>query len=332
MITILCGKSASGKDTLLNELKNKDGFLPIISTTSRPIRNGELNGREYNFVSKEQFIKDIEENKFLEYRTYNTLLDGKPDIWYYGCPKETLDNLDPDSEYVTILDMNGTKDFVDYVGKDNCFVCYIYTDDNIREERAMKRESSDKEEWERSKKPEWDRRLKDDAIKFSDEILKPIVNVSLNNNTGDIEHLLNNFREEFGEYRHDIKIRTVTDIFWDYDISELMDLLEDISEEKAAHGMELPLETYKNMTYEERLDYLQDMLRHNEVSDYMLSEVLNMPSTVVIPKEVVKEAIECQDDEIISDWLSDEYGYCHEGFTLSEELENMIKGKEREEI
>lgn len=41
MITILCGKSASGKDTLLNELKNSREFNTIISTTSRPIRDGE---------------------------------------------------------------------------------------------------------------------------------------------------------------------------------------------------------------------------------------------------------------------------------------------------
>ena len=47
MVTILIGKSASGKDTLLHELKEKHGFGDIITTTSRPIREGEEEGVKY---------------------------------------------------------------------------------------------------------------------------------------------------------------------------------------------------------------------------------------------------------------------------------------------
>ena len=49
------------------------------------------------------------------------------------------------------------------------------------------------------------------------------------------------------------EFRTVTDIQWSPDVEILMDALEDMSEEKAAKAMELPLEHYHNMTYEERL-------------------------------------------------------------------------------
>ena len=80
------------------------------------------------------------------------------------------------------------------------------------------------------------------------------------------------------------EFRTVTNIQWSPDIDLLMELLENVSEEKAAKGMELPLERYHNMTYEERLNYLYDMLHHNRVSDYMLTEIFDMPYTVVLPR------------------------------------------------
>lgn len=126
------------------------------------------------------------------------------------------------------------------------------------------------------------------------------------------------------------EFRTVSNIMWSPDVEILMEQLENVSEEKAAKAMEIPLDHYKNMTYSERLDYLYDMLRHGRASDYMLTEVLDMPDTVVLPKEVVKEAIEDHDTEVISEYLSDKYGFFHEGFTLSEELEAEIGGKERE--
>lgn len=322
MITILCGKSASGKDTLLTELKNNQGFGTIISTTSRPIRDGELNGREYNFVTKGEFLKDIEEGKFLEYRTYNTLVGGIPDIWYYGCPKKTLDDLNPNKDYVIILDMGGTKDFVDYLGKENCFVCFVSVDEALREERAASRGSFDK--------TEWDRRAKDDEIKFSDEIVDSLANARISNDVGSVKDLCDKFLTALNEYKEEIKFRTVSNIMWSPDEEILMEQLEKVSEEKAAKAMEIPLDRYKNMTYSERLDYLYDMLRHNRASDYMLTEVLDMPGTVVLPKEVVKEAIEDHDTEVISEYLSDKYGFFHEGFTLSEELEAEIGGRERE--
>ena len=320
MVTILCGKSAGGKDTLLNELKQNNGFESIVSTTSRPIRDGEMEGREYRFIPKSEFLKKIENDEFLEYRSYNTTYRGEEDTWYYGCPKDTLDKLDPDKNYAVILDMQGCKDFLTYLGKENCFVCYVDTNDEIRKERAQSRGSFDE--------TEWNRRAKDDAVKFSDEIVDSMANARISNDAGSVKELCDKFLAAFSEYKESIAFRTVSDIQWSPDVEILMDALENVSEEKAAKGMELPLERYRNMTYEERLDYLHDMLRHNSCSDYMLTEVLDMPNTVILPKEVVKEAIEIHDTDVISEYLSDEYGFFHEGFSLSEELEAQITGKE----
>ena len=65
MLLIICGKSGSGKDALLKRLVQHYGFCPIISTTSRPPRFGEMNGVEYNFVSKEKFLELIDRDVLL---------------------------------------------------------------------------------------------------------------------------------------------------------------------------------------------------------------------------------------------------------------------------
>lgn len=67
-ILILSGPSGCGKSTLLKELyKNIDNYYFSISTTTRPIRDGEKNGVDYLFVSKDEFEKGIKNNDFLEY-------------------------------------------------------------------------------------------------------------------------------------------------------------------------------------------------------------------------------------------------------------------------
>lgn len=172
MLVILSGKSASGKDALMSDLIKNNGFLPLTSFTSRPIRDGEQNGREYNFVSKQDFIKMIEEDKLLEYRTYNTTVAGVPDTWYYGCPKYELDQ---DKTYITILDLDGTKEFLDYyTGKTDILSVNVQVEETIREERAKGRGSFDK--------TEWDRRAADDKIKFSPENVSKVCSHILTNN------------------------------------------------------------------------------------------------------------------------------------------------------
>lgn len=154
MITILIGKSGSGKDTIREALVNR-GYIPLVTTTSRPMREGETDGVQYHFVSKETFIHNINNDQFIEYRTYNTLVNGIPDVWFYGTKKEELD---PEKDYVIVLDLTGAKSFIDHYGRENCFVVNIEVSDSVRKERAKNRGSFDE--------TEWNRRLADDAVKF----------------------------------------------------------------------------------------------------------------------------------------------------------------------
>lgn len=67
-ILILSGPSGAGKSSLIKKIEEEIGaYYFSISTTTRPMREGEIDGVHYHFVSKEQFEKDIAEENFLEY-------------------------------------------------------------------------------------------------------------------------------------------------------------------------------------------------------------------------------------------------------------------------
>ncbi|MCS6985541.1 MAG: guanylate kinase [Leptospiraceae bacterium] len=67
-VIVLSGPSGTGKNTLISELlRTRGDLLHSISCTTRPPRNHEQNGIQYYFLSKEEFLRKIEENAFVEY-------------------------------------------------------------------------------------------------------------------------------------------------------------------------------------------------------------------------------------------------------------------------
>lgn len=76
-ILVLSGPSGAGKSSLINKISNDIGSIYFsISTTTRPKREGEIEGVHYHFVTQEEFNREIEEEMFLEY----ALVHGN----YYG--------------------------------------------------------------------------------------------------------------------------------------------------------------------------------------------------------------------------------------------------------
>lgn len=148
-ITILCGQSASGKDTILRKLVSDYNYLPLISCTTRKMREHEVDGKDYWFIDNWAFKSMIENNRLIEYRSYNTLVNGIKDIWLYGLSKSELDRVYPNQKYVVILDIKGIQSLLDYYGKDKCEVIYIDCPSEVRKERAMKRGGYDEIEFER---------------------------------------------------------------------------------------------------------------------------------------------------------------------------------------
>ena len=172
-ILILISPSSCGKDYIVSKLISEYNFNPLISHTTRPIRPKEKNGQDYYFISDAQFKQMIDNDLFIEYRTYNTLVDNIPSTWYYGLDKQTIDEFNIHKNYVTIFDVKGAKEFIDYYGRENCFVCMIKCEDKIREERAKLRGGFSQSEW--------DRRLVDDNVVFSEENINGLVDHYINN-------------------------------------------------------------------------------------------------------------------------------------------------------
>ena len=84
MLVVLSGPSGSGKDTVLEKLKESDfSFDKTVSATTRDMRDGEKNGVDYYFIDKNTFEEKISNNEFLEYTVYN---DN-----YYGTPKSEVE-------------------------------------------------------------------------------------------------------------------------------------------------------------------------------------------------------------------------------------------------
>lgn len=157
MILVLMGESGAGKDFLFN---HTDNFESIVSYTTRPMREKEVNGREYHFVD-DKFMKDINDTNpdfFLEKREYNAIKDGKEVLWTYASPRVNPE----DNNYKVILDVQGTLDYINAYGADNVEVVYVKAPEEIRRQRAIDRDPN------KFDKDEWERRAKDDAIKFKD--------------------------------------------------------------------------------------------------------------------------------------------------------------------
>ena len=99
-LVVLSGPSGCGKSSLVNEiLKNEDAYFSI-STTTRDIRDGEKEGVNYFYVSKDEFKKDIEDGNFLEWAEVH----GN----YYGTSiKPVLKALDENKVVIFDIDVQG---------------------------------------------------------------------------------------------------------------------------------------------------------------------------------------------------------------------------------
>ncbi len=100
-VFIISGPSGSGKDTILKEvLKKRSDIFFSISSITRDMREGELEGEKYHFVSKEEFEEGLANDAFLEYNKY---LEN-----YYGTPKAPIEEHIARGDDVLIeCDVNG---------------------------------------------------------------------------------------------------------------------------------------------------------------------------------------------------------------------------------
>lgn len=99
---VISGPSGVGKGTICNKLLNELNAWYSVSTTTRSPREGEIDGVNYFFITKEEFLKKIEDGEFLEYNYYN---DN-----YYGTSKKiVLEKMEEGINVFSEIDVNGAR-------------------------------------------------------------------------------------------------------------------------------------------------------------------------------------------------------------------------------
>ncbi len=162
-IFYLMGKSASGKDTIYKQIKERMPELKtIVIYTTRPIREGEMEGVEYHFVDDNKLQEFQRAGKVIELREYNTVHG----VWKYF----TVDDgqFDAEDNYIAIGTLESYKGMREHLGEDKLVPIYIEVDDGVRLERALSRERKQKE----PKYEELCRRFLADAVDFSMDKLR----------------------------------------------------------------------------------------------------------------------------------------------------------------
>ena len=164
-IFYIMGKSATGKDHIYKELLQDTALqlFPLVLYTTRPMRAGEEDGREYFFVDETCRDRMREKGQIIEERIYDTIYGP----WSYFTADVGQIDLDSRS-YLGIGTLESYLPLKTYFGSDRIVPLYIETEDGIRLRRAMKREAKQ----EVPKYDEMCRRFLADCEDFSEDKIK----------------------------------------------------------------------------------------------------------------------------------------------------------------
>lgn len=100
LLIVISGPSGAGKGTICKTLVEKKDYYISVSATTRNPRAGEIDGKSYYFLTREDFIKKIESGDFLEHAEVHGNL--------YGTPKSSvLEKLDEGKDVILEIDIQG---------------------------------------------------------------------------------------------------------------------------------------------------------------------------------------------------------------------------------
>ena len=164
---LIMGKSASGKDTLYKDIVERfAGKLgTVVPYTTRPMRAGETEGKEYHFLSEEQMRAMEADGKVIESRCYQTVYGP----WYYLTADDGQIDLKRGSS-ILIVTPEAYGNLRDYFGAEQVVPLYIEVEDGLRLMRAVLRERSQA----KPRYAELCRRFLADAKDFSEERLSEL--------------------------------------------------------------------------------------------------------------------------------------------------------------
>ena len=127
MIYIITGPSGVGKNTIIEAMSTDLDFYFSVSHTTRPQREGEVDGKDYHFVTEEEFKSLVDDNLMIEYEQYGG--------FYYGTSKKEI--LKESNIILLDLEVNGATKLLsendDFIG------IFIDIDDNELVKRLKNR-------------------------------------------------------------------------------------------------------------------------------------------------------------------------------------------------
>ena len=192
-IYVLMGKSATGKDTVFKRLigMKELALRTVVGYTTRPIRRGESDGKEYFFVSVEKWQELQKENKVIESRTYHTVVGD----WHYFTVDDGQIDLDG-QDYLFISTLSGYEQLKKFYGEDVVLPLYVEVEDDQRLWRSICRER-------KQAKPNYDevcRRFLADQQDFSEaEIAR--LGIKKRYRNSDLEECVKTIARDIGELR-----------------------------------------------------------------------------------------------------------------------------------
>ena len=180
MLVILSGVSGAGKDTIKKEIiKRMKNVISLPSFTSREPREGEEEGIQYHFITKEQFKEKIKNEEFYEYDLHHEN--------YYGTSKKLMnEKIDSGKIIVKDIEVNGTENLIKKLGNDTKLVTiFLKVDKEELKNRLINRGDNLSEadmqlrlnrlEYEESKIGLYDYVIKNDDLEKTVQIIMTII-------------------------------------------------------------------------------------------------------------------------------------------------------------
>ena len=180
LIIVVSGPSGAGKNSVLNILPEEKFYFSVSHTTRKP-RPNEIHGKDYYFVSKEEFENMIKNNELLEW--------AKVYDYYYGTSKKEIEKAFSQNKHIVFnIEVNGATRLRSYFKNQAVFIFIAPPSLKEIENRLLKRGTENKEELEKRIKrakeelkfiPWFDYVIVNKDLETSRRLLKHIISAEL---------------------------------------------------------------------------------------------------------------------------------------------------------